>query len=92
MNINLWIENKKSSYLELHVWDINSPDIAYMNIYNKVNSNNNIYILKKKKNWSEDDTNFLFIFFSVKKLWTLFKSFRDEYFWYFIMLISSKMK
>lgn len=58
--------------------------------YNKVNSNNNIYLLKKKKkNWSEDDTNFLFIFFSVTKLWTLFKSFRDEYFWYFIMLISS---
>lgn len=91
MNINLRIEDKKSSYLELHVWDINSPDIAYMNIYNKVNSNNNIYLLKKK-NWSEDDTNFLFIFFSVTKLWTLFKSFRDEYFWYFIMLISSKMK
>lgn len=47
MNINLRIEDKKSSYLEL--WDINSPDIAYMNIYNKVNSNNNIYLLKKKK-------------------------------------------
>lgn len=90
MNINLRIEDKKSLYLEL--WDINSPDIAYMNIYNKVNSNNNIYLFKKKKNWSEDDTNFLFIFFSVTKLWTLFKSFRGEYFWYFIMLISSKMK
>lgn len=46
MNINLRIEDKKSSYLELR--DINSPDIAYMNIYNKVNSNN-IYLLKKKK-------------------------------------------
>lgn len=92
MTINLRIEDKKSSYLE-ELWDINSPDIAYMNIYNKVNSNNNIYFLRKKrKNWSEDDTNFLFIFFSVTKLWTLFKSFRDEYFWYFIMLISSKMK
>lgn len=47
MNINLRIEDKKSSYLELR--DINSPDIAYMNINNKVNSNNNIYLLKKKR-------------------------------------------
>lgn len=47
MNINLRIEDKKSSYLEL--WDINSADIAYMNIYNKVNSNNSIYLLKKKE-------------------------------------------
>lgn len=47
MNINLRIEDKKSSYLELR--DINSPDIAYMNIYNKVNSNNNIYLLKKEE-------------------------------------------